>query len=90
MESNYWTKTLAGRLNRRRFIAASGASALGAAFLAACGGGGSDGDSTGSSDKTSLVTKTEDSKAQAKRGGILKDRTYADAPSFDVQHRSRR
>ena len=85
MQSNYWSRTLSGRLNRRRFIAASGASALGAAFLAACGGGDDDSGSTGSSDKTSLVTKREDSKSQAKRGGVLKDRTNADAPSFDAQ-----
>ena len=35
--------------------------------------------------KTSLIYKTEDSTAQAKKGGILKDRANGDAPSFSVQ-----
>jgi peptide/nickel transport system substrate-binding protein len=82
---NYWIRTLEGRMTRRRAVALVGGSALGAAFLAACGGGGSDSGSSGSTaDKTSLITKTEDSKAQAKKGGILKDRTNGDAPSFAV------
>jgi ABC-type transport system substrate-binding protein len=80
---NYWDRALSGRLGRRRAITLAGGTALGAAFLAACGGGG-DGKNT-TSDKTSLITRTEDTKSQAKKGGILKDRTTADAPSFNVQ-----
>src|SRR5262245_6746294 len=83
MTDNYWNHMLTGRTSRRRVLAATGASALSAAFLAACGGGSGDGKSGES--KTSLVVKSEDSKSQAKRGGILKDRANADAPSFSVQ-----
>ena len=85
MESNYWSKTLSGRINRRRLIAASGASALGAAFLAACGGG-DDGESSGSSDKTSLII--EDGGLQVtgqERAASSRTAPTADAPSFNVQ-----
>jgi peptide/nickel transport system substrate-binding protein len=78
---SYWSRIHGGRLKRRRVLAATGASALGAAFLAACGGG-EDGDN---GDKSSLVVKPEDTIKQAKRGGILKDRTTIDISSMDVQ-----
>jgi len=46
--SNYWSNTLqARRLTRRRMLAGS-ASAAGAAFIIACGGGDNGGSSTGS------------------------------------------
>jgi peptide/nickel transport system substrate-binding protein len=73
---------LRGRASRRKAITFTAAAGLGAAFLAACGGGDSaDGDQP--SDKSSLVAKHEDSTKQAKRGGILKDRTGADAATMD-------
>ncbi len=90
MQSSYWNRVLAGRMTRRRALAATGASAAAAAFLAACGGsddngggGGGGSGSTGSSN--SILTKTTDSTSEAKRGGILKDRTQADVSSMDAQ-----
>src|SRR5687767_1036131 len=80
---SYWSRFLSNRTKRRRVLAATAATGLGAAFLAACGGG--DGGSEGSKDQTSLIFKPEDSLKQAKRGGILKDRANGDAPSFSVQ-----
>jgi ABC-type transport system substrate-binding protein len=78
-------------MTRRRALAATGASAAAAAFLAACGGGDDDdgggggggSGSTGSSN--SIVTRTTDSTSEAKRGGIMKDRTQADISSMDAQ-----
>ena len=69
--SDYWHKTLAARIGRRRLMASSGAGALGAAFLAACGGddnsgGGGSGDSGSGS---GLLTKVEDTTSKAKNGG---------------------
>src|SRR5688572_5087190 len=70
--SNYWNKTLEARVGRRRLLATSGAGALGAAFLAACGG---DDDSNGSgggsgdSGSSGLVTNVEDTSSKAKNGG---------------------
>src|SRR5437764_15046054 len=84
---NYWDRARTGRIGRRRAITLAGGTALGAAFLAACGGsdsGGSSGSSGDGKDKSSLITKSEDSTKQAKKGGILKDRTGADAPTMDV------
>jgi ABC-type transport system substrate-binding protein len=66
MESNYWNRTLAERLSRRRALAAGGAGALGAVLLAACGGG--DGDS-GGGDASGLLAKVEDTTKDAKNGG---------------------
>jgi ABC-type transport system substrate-binding protein len=78
MSNSYWNKILDGRVSRRRAIAATGAGALGAAFLAACGGSDSGGgtttttDSNGTPQASSMVTKYEDSSKSAKRGGTMK------------------
>ena len=91
MQSSYWNRVLAGRLTRRRALAATGASAAAAAFLAACGGsdddgGGGGGGDTGSTGASNgIVTKTTDSTSEAKRDGIMKDRTQADISSMDAQ-----
>src|SRR4051794_10039656 len=81
MAANYWSGISHSTLNRRRALAASGALALGTAFLAACGGG--DGDGGGGAGKSSLVSKPVDTTKQVKRA-TLKDRTFADTPSLDV------
>ena len=39
MSTEYWTRTLQQRIGRRRAIVSTGALGMGAAFLAACGGG---------------------------------------------------
>ena len=87
MASNYWTQLLDNKMSRRRALVGTGAGALGAAFLAACGGGGgkSGAKSGDGTDKSSLITKPEDTTKLAKRGGILKDRLTADAPTMDPQ-----
>jgi peptide/nickel transport system substrate-binding protein len=81
MNHDYWSTITLGRIARRRLLAGVTASAGAAAFLAACGGG----DSGGSkSDKGGLVAEPQDTTKQAKRGGILKDRAFADAPTLDI------
>jgi peptide/nickel transport system substrate-binding protein len=77
------------RISRRKALAATGVTTAAAAFLAACGsdddGDSGGGDGGGSGGKTTLATKTEDTIKEAKRGGILKDRTNADISSMDAQ-----
>src|SRR3954464_7777619 len=84
MEQRYWSNVLNNRIGRRRAMVATGATALGAAFLAACGGGDSGGSSGGSKESNSLVAKPVDTSKQAKKGGVLKDRNFGDPPSLDV------
>ncbi len=83
MNNQYWQSISSRRVSRRRtLIAASSASA--AAFLAACGGGSKSTNSSGANkDSSSLLTQPVDTLKTAKRGGVLKDRTYSDTPSFE-------
>ena len=67
----------------RRSVAAA-LLAAGALFIAACGSSGGGSGKGGSSDKSGLVTKAVDTTKQAKRGGLLKDRTFTDAPSLST------
>jgi len=83
MEPTYWSSLLKQRIARRQALMATSGAAIGAAFLAACGGD-NGGSSTGTGDKSSLATKPVDTMAQAKRGGIMKDRAFTDPPSLDV------
>src|SRR5947209_6285512 len=79
MDNNYWANSLQRRLSRRRSLTVSGGALVGSALLAACGSGkGSTGDAN------SLLTKVVDTTQQAKRGGILKDRTFSDASSLSI------
>ncbi len=80
MATRYWDRLMQVRLQRRKALAAGGMAAAGAALLAACGGGGSD--SGGESSK--VVSPPVDTTKQAKRGGVLKDRSFGDPPSLDV------
>lgn len=78
---SYWSTVLDRRLSRRRTLAASGAAALGGAFLAACGG-----DSGGDArpkDTSGLVYQPADSTKQAKRGGVWKWYQTADIVGLD-------
>jgi ABC-type transport system substrate-binding protein len=62
---------------------AAGGAGLGAAFLAACGGG-EEGDTGGGKQDTSgLLTQPSDTGKQAKRGGVLKRNIAADLPNLD-------
>src|SRR3954469_7304896 len=86
MEQPYWSSFLNNRIGRRRAMAATGAGALGAAFLAACGGSDSGGGGSGGGlkESNSLVLTPVDTSKQAKKGGVLKDRNFGDPPSLDV------
>ena len=83
--SSYWSN----RVSRRRAIGTVGAGALGAAFLAACGGGSSDsgnkdGGAAKSTDKSGLIYEPTDSSASAKPGGTIKTVYTADVLHFDA------
>ena len=56
MEKGYWQGLLEERLGRRRLIAATGATALGGAFLAACGDDDDSGDATGATEESPCAT----------------------------------
>jgi ABC-type transport system substrate-binding protein len=78
----YWQNALNNRISRRRAMVATGASALGAAFLAACGGG-TDGNSRGTKDASSLVVAAKDETKEMKRGGTLWSRTTSEPATMD-------
>src|SRR4051794_8816106 len=80
---NYWGALTHSRVTRRRGIIATGAAAAGAAFLAACGGSGSETKPSGEK-QSGLVTTPVDSAAQAKPGGSIKDFATADITNFDA------
>ncbi len=82
MPNNYWTTALSQRISRRRSLAAAGGTALAAGFLAACGGGSKSTKNTPEQNQ-GLLIKPVDTFKQAKRGGIIKDRTHADVTSLD-------
>jgi ABC-type transport system substrate-binding protein len=76
-EPNYWTKVVEGRLSRRRVLVGSGAAALGAAFLAACGGG--DKKQSGSG----LVAPSVSTTDKAVKGGTAVFRVTANPLNMD-------
>ena len=82
MTSYYWRNVFTARISRRRVLSVS-AAGLSATLLAACGSSGSS--SAGAKGNgASLVSQPVDSLKTAKRGGVLKDRTYSDTPTFDM------
>ena len=82
MQGGYWTQARSARIGRRRFVAMSGALGAAGFLLAACGSGGGN-KTTGGAGASGLVTKAVDTTKQAKRGGVLKDRTFGDPSSLD-------
>ena len=66
---DYGHRVLDSRLSRRRALAATGATATGAAFLAACGGSDSKTSSGGEKKTSSLLAANVDEGKTAKRGG---------------------
>src|SRR5581483_10689042 len=85
-ENGYWAGITRARLGRRRLLAATGAGALSAAFLAACGG--SDDNKTASpADKKKaqgLAQKPQDTTSKATKGGVYTASINADPVAFDV------
>ena len=76
---SYWNKVLDSRISRRRALAGAGGTALGAAFLAACGGD----DNGGQSDSSGMLHRLTDETNQAKHGGTYvttQNNAFAIAP----------
>lgn len=82
MSATYWTSVVSKRLSRRRALAATGATAAGAAFLAACGGSGSDSGGSRSKQGPGLIVAMADDTKSMVRGGIYKS-TLSTPPSLD-------
>lgn len=72
MAQGYWSQLADSRLSRRRALVTTGAGALGAAFLAACGGGSSGDSKPQEKQVSSLITPQKDVTKDAKKGGTLK------------------
>jgi peptide/nickel transport system substrate-binding protein len=73
MKDNYWQRILDQRITRRRALAVTGATSLGAAFLAACGDddGGGGGGPTGPADRSGLLAPVRDETSSAVPGGTF-------------------
>ena len=83
MQSNYWTRTLAVRINRRRTIAMMGAATAGSTLLFACGSDndGMPGATTGGGN--GLVAQASDTTKAATRDGVLKDYLASESQTLD-------
>src|SRR5437868_15236695 len=81
---SYWRGVLGARTSRRRAMAGTGAGALGAAILAACGGSsGNKSGSSGPQDKSGLLAKVNETTKQAKPGGTFVNALTADPLGLD-------
>ncbi len=84
MRKAYWSHLLDQRLARRRLLVAGAGATAAAALLAACGGGsGSTSSSTKPASNGSLLASPVDTTKSAKRGGVMKDRHFADVATLD-------
>src|SRR5438046_791310 len=87
MSDNYWAGALAIRVSRRRGLQATGAGALGAAFLAACGGSDSKSGGTKESEPkksvSSLLFQATDTSKQAQKGGVWQNFLPSEPQGFD-------
>lgn len=82
---SYWHRFADQRLSRRKTLVATGAGALGAAFLAACGGGGeSSSQAQATKDKSGLIYEPVETTANAKPGGTIKYPYTTDITHFDA------
>lgn len=77
--SGYWKETLQQRMNRRRWLVATGGATLGTALLAACGS-----DSGGKQEVSTLLSTPKDTSNGAKRGGMHHLRRDQDVVTNDV------
>src|SRR5262249_37009417 len=86
--ASYWENVTRSRVGRRRALELAGATGAGIAALGliGCGSGGSKATVAPTpADKSGLLSKPEDTTAQAKPGGTLRSFLPADAPlGFDV------
>lgn len=80
MANGYWNNLQRARLSRRRVIAGAGTATAAAAFLAACGGSGSD---KTPKDVSGLLTTPVETTDKAVRGGTWPTVLTADVPHFD-------
>ena len=80
---NYWASVTQQRVSRRRAIAITGGTAVGAALLAACGGSNEASD-TKKAENASLIVKPSDTTSKAKKGGVMKWFSPAEPAHFDV------
>jgi len=82
MSANYWSNVLTQRVSRRRALVSTGATAVGAALLAACGGGS---DEPQKVDKESVIAKFVDTSKSATKGGIWQTYMARSSITFDPQ-----
>jgi peptide/nickel transport system substrate-binding protein len=80
MNEGYWTEFRDRRVARRRALALSGGTVLGAGLLTACGNDGP----AEESNKSRLIERPADTTKQAERTGVMKDRTFGDPPTLDI------
>ena len=80
---NYWASVTQQRVSRRRAIAITGGTAVGAALLAACGGSNEASDSK-KAENASLIVKPSDTTSKAKKGGVMKWFSPAEPAHFDI------
>jgi peptide/nickel transport system substrate-binding protein len=76
---NYWSKLSSRRIGRRRGLAVTGGAAAAAAVLSACGGSSGEDE-----DQSGLLSQPTDTTKQAKRGGVMRDRTHQDVQTLDI------
>ena len=79
MRQSYWLRFATTALTRRRVLVAAAGLGTASAILAACSSG-KNGGSAGPS-SASLVAQPSDTTKQAKRNGVIKDRTFGDPPT---------
>src|SRR6266542_2417995 len=82
MVGSYWSEISSRKIRRRTALATAGGAAAGALLLAACGSSGSKKSSSG--EVTGVLTQPVDTTAQAKRGGVMRDRGSSDPPTLDT------
>jgi peptide/nickel transport system substrate-binding protein len=84
MANNYWDKVLTRRVGRRRAIAGTGATALGAAFLAACGGDDDDDDDGGAPSSSPSTGSGSSGSSGSSGGGTVIGKQFGNHPGHSL------